>query len=58
MNKMIVAGMTGYMDCLVKEATEIWLHPEYFNRDTEFPSNCSWYPAANIKIQMRELERS
>jgi hypothetical protein len=50
--------MTGYMDCLLKEATEIWLHPDYFNRDTEFPLNCSWYPAANIIKQMRELERS
>jgi hypothetical protein len=56
MDKMVVARMTGYMDCLVKEAIEIWLHPDYYNRDTDFPLNCSWHP--NIIKQMRELERS
>jgi hypothetical protein len=27
---------TGYMDCVIKEATEIRLHPKNFNRDGGF----------------------
>jgi hypothetical protein len=32
----ILARMVGYMDHIVKEAIEIWLHPNNFNRDTGF----------------------
>jgi hypothetical protein len=45
---MAVARMRGYTDCLVKEATEIWLHPYDFNRHTVFPLSHSWNTAANI----------
>jgi hypothetical protein len=28
---MVLAKMTGYMDCLVKNATYIWQYPENFS---------------------------
>jgi hypothetical protein len=33
---MVMARMAGYMDYLVEEATEIWLHPDNFSRDNGF----------------------
>jgi hypothetical protein len=35
---MILDRTRGYMDHLVKEATEIWLHPDNFNRVHRFHS--------------------
>jgi hypothetical protein len=35
---------TRYMDCLVKEATEIRLHPNDFNRDDGFTISHTWHP--------------
>jgi len=45
---------TKYMDCLVKEAIEIWLHPDNFNRDDRFNLSHTWCPI----IKMLQLPRS
>jgi hypothetical protein len=45
---MLLARTTGDKDQLVKEASEIWLHPNNSNRDTEFPLHHLWYAATNI----------
>jgi hypothetical protein len=39
---------TKYMDSLVKEAIEIWLHPDNFNRDDSFNLNHTWRPIINM----------
>jgi hypothetical protein len=46
--------MAGYMDHTVGGATEIWLHPNNFNWDTEFTLSWPWNPAVNIlnKVQI------
>jgi hypothetical protein len=36
----VLARMTGCMDCLVKEATEVQLHSTNFNGDMGFPLSC------------------
>jgi hypothetical protein len=33
---VVWARMTGYMDCLIKEATNTWLYPDNFNRNMGF----------------------
>jgi hypothetical protein len=33
----MVIGTAGYKDFLVKEAVEIWLHLDNFNKDTGYP---------------------
>jgi hypothetical protein len=45
---MVFARMAGYMDCSVKNVTEIWLHPNNFNRDMGFTMSQPWNIAANI----------
>jgi hypothetical protein len=45
---------TRYMDCLVREAIEIWLHPDNFNRDYGFNLSHAWHPI----IKMLHLPRS
>jgi hypothetical protein len=44
---------TRYMDCLVREAIEIWLHPD-FNRDDGFNLSHTWCPIS----KMLQLPRS
>jgi hypothetical protein len=39
---------TGYMDCIVKEATEIQLNTGNFNRDNGFMWSQAWYPVMNM----------
>jgi hypothetical protein len=34
----------GYMDCLLQEATEIWVHHINFNRGRGCNLSQSWYP--------------
>jgi hypothetical protein len=44
----ILARSTGYMDILVKDAVEIRLHPNNFNRDNGFMLSQAWYPLINV----------
>jgi hypothetical protein len=46
--------VTGYMDCLVKEATEIRLHPNNFNRDGGCNMSRAWQPVKNMLKQSGE----
>jgi hypothetical protein len=39
---------TRYMDCLVREAIEIRLHPDNFNRDDGFNLSYAWRPIIKI----------
>jgi hypothetical protein len=41
----------GYMDCLVKEAIEVWLYPDNFNRDKGFNLCHMWRPITNMLQQ-------
>jgi hypothetical protein len=41
----------------VKAATDIWLQPGNFNRDTRFPPSHSWHPLVNITRQIRDLKK-
>jgi hypothetical protein len=36
------------MDCLVKEAIKIWLHPDSFNRDKGFNLSHTWHSIINM----------
>jgi hypothetical protein len=44
----------GYMDCLIKEAIEIRLHPRNFNRDGDFNISWSWHPVTDMIKQYRD----
>jgi hypothetical protein len=46
------------MDRLVKEATEIQLHTNNFNRDNGFMLSQAWYPLINLLHKRRRLERN
>jgi hypothetical protein len=50
-NIMILEKVTGYMDYLVKEAIEIRLHPNNFNRDRGFTLSQACYPVTNMLKQ-------
>jgi hypothetical protein len=39
---------TGYMDCMIKEAMEIRLHPNNFSRDLGFTLSQSWYQVTEM----------
>jgi hypothetical protein len=52
-----VAGTTGYMDQIVKQATEIQLHPKNFNRGMGFNWSQSWNPSTSILWQRRTIEQ-
>jgi hypothetical protein len=41
----------GYIDCLIKEAVEIRLHPRNFNRDVGFNFSWPWYPLTDMMKQ-------
>jgi hypothetical protein len=43
-NTTILDIALGYMDCLIMEATEIRLHPRYFN------FSWSWYRGTNTAV--------
>jgi hypothetical protein len=45
---------TGYMDCMIKEATEIKLHSRNFNKNGGFTLRGSWYPMTNTLKQCRD----
>jgi hypothetical protein len=42
------------MDLMIKEAVEIKLHPNNFNRDTGFILGWSWYLVMNMLKQYRD----
>jgi hypothetical protein len=42
------------MDRLVKEAMEIHLHPNNFNRDGDFTLSWAWQPVTNMLKQSGE----
>jgi hypothetical protein len=44
----VLARMTGYMDCLMKEAVGIQVYPNNFNQDT---TRFLWYPAATGMLE-------
>jgi hypothetical protein len=44
----VLDKMTGYMDCLVKEAIEIRLNTGNFNREGGFMLSQAWYPVINM----------
>jgi hypothetical protein len=46
------------MDSLVKEATEIQLQPNNFNRDNGFMLSQMLYPLINLLQKRRRLERN
>jgi hypothetical protein len=50
-NIVILEKVTGYMDRLVKEAIEICLHPNNFNRDRGFTFCQAWYPVTYMLKQ-------
>jgi hypothetical protein len=43
--------VTGYVDCLVKEAIEICLYPNNFNRDRGFTLSRAWQSITNMLKQ-------
>jgi hypothetical protein len=51
---VVLARMTGCMDCLVKEAIEIQLHLDNFNREMGFLLSGTQYLAMNIIKLMRK----
>jgi hypothetical protein len=60
---ILLARMAGCVDHLVKEAIEIWLHPDNFNRHTGFTVSQSWKLATNIlckysAIKQQQMEGS
>jgi hypothetical protein len=46
--------VTGSMDHIIKEATEIRLHPRNFNSDRSFTLSQFWYTMTNILKQYRD----
>jgi len=46
---------TCYMYCLVKDPTEIQLHPTNFNREMSITLRQAWQPITNLLQQTREL---
>jgi len=47
-SKLVMA--TTYMDHVVKEAIEIQLHPDNFNRNEGFNLSCAWCPLVKMLI--------
>jgi hypothetical protein len=50
----ILEKAIGYIDHVIKEATEIRLHPRNFNRNTCFTLSQPWYPVTNMLKQYRD----
>jgi hypothetical protein len=54
-NGTSILGMaTRYMDRLVREAIEIWLHPNNFNRDKGFSQSRTWHPLISVLKRSRD----
>jgi hypothetical protein len=53
-NIMILEKVTGYMNHLVKEAIEICLHPNNFNRDGGLNLSQAWQPVTSMLKQSGE----
>jgi hypothetical protein len=53
-NITILGKVTGYMDRIVKEAIEIRLHPNNFNRDGGFNLSRAWQPVTHMLRQSGE----
>jgi hypothetical protein len=47
-NKHVLAKTAGHMECMIKEAIEIRLHPNNFSRDQVFTVNWSCYLVTNM----------
>jgi hypothetical protein len=45
----VLVKTTTYIEHLIKEVTEIWLHPNNFNRDTRFSLSYLGYFTTNIR---------
>jgi hypothetical protein len=50
----ILDKATGYMDLVIKEATDIRLHPINFNRDGDFALIRPLYSVMNVLTQYRD----
>jgi hypothetical protein len=50
----VLARMTGYMDCLIKEAVGIQVYPNNFNQDT---TSFLCYPATTSMLQEGRIRR-
>jgi hypothetical protein len=50
-----ILGMASWcMDCLVREAIVVQLHPNNFNRDEGFTLSRTWHPVINMLKQSRD----
>lgn len=45
------------MDKLVREVTEIWLHPNDFNTDNEFMLSQAWYSLINLLLNADKVKQ-
>jgi hypothetical protein len=50
----ILEKAIGYVDHVIKVATEIKLHPRNFNRNRGFTLSQPWYPVTNMLKQYRD----
>jgi hypothetical protein len=48
----VLARSAGFMDRLIKEAVEIRLHPNNFNRDNGFMLSQEWYPSLTCPTRL------
>jgi hypothetical protein len=53
-NISVLGKVMGYVDCVMKEALEIRLHPNNCNRDRGFTLSHAWYPVTNMLKQSSE----
>jgi hypothetical protein len=53
----VLTRSAGYTDRLVKEAIEIRLHPNNFNRDNGFILSHAWHPLINQLHKARQVKQ-